>query len=447
MGAIYEHHKAFFWRVYSSVNVQTGSPIIDSGDGTPLRENGRLAVRSLARQPDGQPRFRRLVSAAGKPIKLQQSVKLADVDTEHYWADEEKTVGSLALNILAQQKDKQITKWEKAGANVRVRPDAETLIDTFFNTVYLPWAEVELEASTVRSYKVYWTAYLRDAMRGRTFADYEVLDGGELLDTLAGEYSECTVKHVRSLASGIWSHAVTKGFAKYNIWRDVKQTVTGIEVEDTYAYNQKEVEQIIAALDQVTGQGQPLAQTASMCFSVGYYSATRPSECCALRWENVDLVEGKLHINHAYVQGVFKGTKTDENRTLPLAPKLLTRFKLWAMLQGHPTTGWVFPNGRGNAPVDMAKLGSRVVAAVCKAHGFDWHGWYACRRGGITAMILAGATPLQAAKFAGHSVAVLEKNYLKDKKHALAAEGSAKWVEAMNGEAGGQKTLTAGGGR
>src|SRR6266704_6207606 len=87
MGSIYQQQQnqnAFYFRRYSSVNITNGAAIIDDGTGEPLREStGQLAVRSLGKAEDGQPKFRRLVSQSGKPTRLQQSIKLCDRDEEH----------------------------------------------------------------------------------------------------------------------------------------------------------------------------------------------------------------------------------------------------------------------------------------------------------------------------------------------------------------------------
>src|SRR5439155_19769052 len=82
MGSIYQQQQnqnAFYFRRYSSVNITNGAAIIDDATGEPLREStGQLAVRSLGKAEDRQPKFRRLLTQSGKPIRLQQCIKLCD---------------------------------------------------------------------------------------------------------------------------------------------------------------------------------------------------------------------------------------------------------------------------------------------------------------------------------------------------------------------------------
>src|SRR5439155_136031 len=248
MGSIYtqqQNQNAFYFRRYSSVNILNGNPIIDDGTGQPLRETtgpnaGRLAIRSLGKAEDGQPKFRRLLSQTGKPVRIQQSVKLCDKD--------------------------------------------------------------------------------------------EQFQGTNLLEKLATEYSENTVAHARALASAIFTYACAKGYITYNPWRDVRKTTTGQDVDDGYAYTQREVEQILDTLEHVSGRETYSAQMAGMAVTLGFYAGLRPSETAGLRWENIDL-NNRITIKQAYVQGDFKGTKTGKVRHVPMLPALAHRIRLWAMVQ------------------------------------------------------------------------------------------------------------------
>ena len=123
------------------------------------------------------------------------------------------------------------------------------------------------------------------------------------------------------------------------------------------------------------------------------------------------------------------------------------------MQQEYPTTGWVFPNGQGNAPINMNDLSSRVIADTLKEADLDWYGFYACRRGFGTMMVLAGCTLDEVADAMGNSPDVVFKHYFKDKESKLAARGMARLAQAMADEKtlpdlgrDDSKMLTAGGG-
>ena len=188
-----------------------------------FRPGPPLAVRSLGKAEDGQPKFRRLVSQSGKPTRLQQSIKLCDRDEEH------KTKNSLAVLILAQRLDQQIDSWEsdadKADGTEELRPCGDMPVANFFETVFMPYIQANKEASTAKSYQSYWNAYLRDHFNGtKTLRGYEAFQGTNLIEKLAKEYSDNTINHVRALASAIFSYACAKGYIQYTPWRDMRKT-------------------------------------------------------------------------------------------------------------------------------------------------------------------------------------------------------------------------------
>jgi integrase len=62
-------------------------------------------------------------------------------------------------------------------------------------------------------------------------------------------------------------------------------------------------------------------------FALGAYCYARPGELGALRWEDVDLEHGVIHIHRAVdcvrAPGVVKPTKTKLARKVPIEPALL----------------------------------------------------------------------------------------------------------------------------
>jgi hypothetical protein len=180
-------------------------------------------------------------------LKKQQSIVLVRQDEDLH-----RSHKSTAVILLANAKAEEIEAWESAAANNEPkRPDGNMLIRDFFFGVFMPYVNAEKEASTAKTYLTYYNAYLAEHFNHtKTLKGYESYMGTNLLEALCKKYSENTVSHARALASAIFSYATAKGFIKYNPYRDVKKTSTGQDVEDGYAYNQKEVELILEALER-----------------------------------------------------------------------------------------------------------------------------------------------------------------------------------------------------
>jgi integrase len=395
MGYLFERNGAFHLRTYSIVDIATGQPLrLDANGKAPRKQQSVMLVR----KDDGQYRFK----------------------------------SSPAVLGLMKEKIQQIEQWEHLLASGEERPpDGNMTVAEFFNTVFLPYIQSAKENSTVKTYERYWGAYLKDHFNGtKTLNSYAPYQGTNFLEQCAKKYSANTINHIRSAASGIFSYAVSKGYIKANPWRDVKLTRKGQEMEDGYAYTQKEVELILEALEQVTGREEYSAKMAGMVVTVCFYAGLRPSEAAALRWENVSA--DAITVKAAYVAGDHKGTKTGRTRTVVMLPQLQQRLKLWAMAYGYPTSGWLFPNQGGNIPINLNDLGARILKTTLEKIGMEWQGFYACRRGFGTLMVLAGASLEEVADAMGNSPDVVFKHYFKDKGSKLAASGIAKLGAALN---------------
>ena len=250
MATIIEKSGAFHLRCYSSVNIQTGVP-------NPVGEKG-------------------------KPIRRQQSIQLVRKDDTLNKSEEEHE-----RPAAGERKGSPDSSMETEGPipmSARQRPNGDMTVTEFVETVFMPWVAAEKEKSTLKSYKAYWNAYLAPHFNhSKTLRGYEPFMGTNLLEKLAGEYSENTVSHARALASAIFGYACAKGYIANNPWRDVKKTVAGQDVEECRAYNQKEIEQILDALSRISGREEYSATMAGMALAVGFYAGLRPSEIAGLR--------------------------------------------------------------------------------------------------------------------------------------------------------------------
>ncbi len=95
-------------------------------------------------------------------------------------------------------------------------------IGAFWLTTYLPWVEANKRFSTTRGYKYVWSLYLREELETKALSEYRTVDASELLDRLAKKLNENTLASVRSLMSGIFKRACSKGIINVNPMRDAE---------------------------------------------------------------------------------------------------------------------------------------------------------------------------------------------------------------------------------
>lgn len=106
------------------------------------------------------------------------------------------------------------------------------------------------------------------------------------------------------------------------------------------------VEQFRSLIDQLK---EPFGTIALMCVCFGL----RISECLALRWADVDWLNGKLSIERGIVRQIADDVKTDGSRkTFVIASELLEVLKVWKQRSRFPTDqDWMFAS-----PLKLGRL-------------------------------------------------------------------------------------------
>lgn len=101
-----------------------------------------------------------------------------------------------------------------------------------------------------------------------------------------------------------------------------------------------EVRAIVAA---ASGRYRPL-------LLVGIFAGLRASELRGLRWADVELDKGRLHIHQRADRYAEMGAPKSEagRRTVPLPPLVVNSLREWKMACPKGELGLVFPNGAGN---------------------------------------------------------------------------------------------------
>ena len=129
----------------------------------------------------------------------------------------------------------------------------------------------------------------------------------------------------------------------------------GIDFPDT-----GEIKRLIAAAD--TPRQKALLLTAAL-------TGLRASELRGLRWRDVDLAVGELHVRQRADRFLQIGApkSVSSNRTVPLAPELVSALKAWKLACPISAAELVFPTARGCAQHHANTL--RDLASVFRKAG------------------------------------------------------------------------------
>ena len=365
----------------------------------------------------------------------RKSAKLCDKDDLHFSAT------CPAVRELASQKLKALKELTELTASSNgVTPNPDISIVTFWESVYLPWAreinpkagEPNLRASTVQGYAGIWSLHLKEHFGYVTLADYTTPAATELLNSLAKNQGRNTINHVRSLMSGIFSHAVALGYRKDNPITGARVLGKTARPAKTGHYSLQEALSILACLsDYVECQ---------LIMALSFFWGLRPSEIRGLKWEDFCTQSSEhcalckeddwsiecahVHIRRAIdKQGKETGLKTDEaEQPLPLMIPIAMPLQIWREQCGNPVQGWLFETKNGTA-TDLRDWVRTKIRPTLTANKLRWKGLYAGRRGAATMLLQLTGNALASQQLLRHKPGsgVTARHYLKAIPEALLA--------------------------
>jgi integrase len=337
-------------------------------------------------------------TVAGQPKRVRVSHMLCRKDDTHRSATC-KPVKDLARSFMQT-------------INAAFGPDAaqaSLLITDYWTNVYLPFVTKNLKPSTVAGYTQIWEQFLEDHFKDRTFREYETHHGSKFLTGVVDNgYGRRTVAHVRSLASGIFTHAINDGLLKLNPWSEVKTKTKPKPPGETASYSLTELMDIV--------NNKLTRSDARLVVCLAGLMGLRPSEIVGLDWQDVDLEAGRIRVRQAVVRGHIGTTKTDVDEALPMIEPLLGFMKAWHVESGEPSKGWVFQNHRG----DPLHIRDYVANVLKPAIGGGWKSLYAFRRGAASILTQLTGSPIAASQLLRHkNISVTMTAYIKADRRAL----------------------------
>lgn len=131
----------------------------------------------------------------------------------------------------------------------------------------------------------------------------------------------------------------------------------------------------------------------------------RLGELLALRWEDVDLVAGRLMVNRSYTRKVFTTPKNGRTRELPLGDDVLAALKAFRHLKGE----LIFskPDGKPLAKGET----KHPLWRACKKAGLRRIGWHSLRHTFASHLVMRGAPMKAVQELLGHSTMEMTMRY------------------------------------
>jgi integrase len=179
-------------------------------------------------------------------------------------------------------------------------------------------------------------------------------------ELLTGGMSRALAKKVLTSLKALLKDAKRRGNVAQNVAADVSVTAERRGGKLKVGVDIPTPDEISRILGAASRRGRPLLVTA-------IFTGLRASELRGLRWIDVDLKVGEIHVRQRADRWNVIGRPKSETseRTIPIGPFVVNTLREWRLANPHPL---VFPNGRGNVE-NLGNIVSRILWPVEIAAG------------------------------------------------------------------------------
>ena len=179
--------------------------------------------------------------------------------------------------------------------------------------------------------------------------------------------------HIRGILNALWNYAMWK--------QDIPMQVNPISLVPVKGASKRIRKPRSLTVDQfrllVSHLREPYNTLALMCVCFGL----RISEALALKWADVDWINGTLRVERGIVQQVVDDVKTDDSRkTLTISEDLLNVLKAWKQItQFSAPEDWIFasPFQHGKLPYsytgvkeELQRAADAAILGHLRSHAF-----------------------------------------------------------------------------
>jgi len=207
--------------------------------------------------------------------------------------------------------------------------------------------ETSVRANTASDYETLLRLHIVPHFRGRRVRDVQrqsVLDfRASLLERGVGWR---TINKCLTLLGSIFRFAMLNGQAHHN--PTMKTKLPKPEPEGAHDY-EGEDEVVVLGIDEQRRLLEAAEGRWRVIILMALSTGLRQGELLGLKWGDLDLGAGQVHVRRQFTHGKFAPVKTKHaRRTVPLPATLVSELKAWKLQCPASAYDLVFPNGAGN---------------------------------------------------------------------------------------------------
>lgn len=193
------------------------------------------------------------------------------------------------------------------------------------------YAEIYLKPATVRTYRQIGKNHILPKL-GKT--NLQMLTYRALQNFIIKKHKEVshgTAELILAVLKKSLGYAVSSGQLHGNFWSLLKLPRQTAPAEKAHVFSQQEIDDLMAKF--------PAGHPIHMPMILSYYTGMRVGECLALRWRDIDEVNGTIQITSTLYDNLGKGQRQDSaktatsTRSVPVVPELKAELKDYQHMQ------------------------------------------------------------------------------------------------------------------
>ena len=235
-----------------------------------------------------------------------------------------------------------------------------------------------LERTTVEGYEQHLTFHIVPLIGGVKLAQLTVAGVRGFEDQLAEDRSPVMVRKVMRSLGAILADAQERGLVAQNVVHNLRRGRRGKNEARTERRQRGKLKVgvHIPTLDEISRITAHLNDRRRALLMTAIFTGLRASELRGLRWADIDLKRGVLHVRQPVDRYQEIGPVKSEagERTVPLPPMLINTLRKWKLACPRSDLDLAFPNlvSRPQALTDIVRRSfqpAQVAASVVNAKG------------------------------------------------------------------------------
>jgi integrase len=283
----------------------------------------------------------------------------------------------------------------RAGSSGTLREAAEAWLEGAKSGAIRNRSGHAYKPSAIRGYESALMARVIPALGGLRLTEVRRVDVQDFADRLCAEgLDPSTVRNTLMPLRAIFRRAAARGEVAVNATLGLE--LPAMEGARDRVASPAEAAELLAALPE---RDRALWATAM-------YAGLRRGELLALRWEDVELGAGVIHVERSWdvKEGAVEPKSRAGRRTVPI-PAVLRDYLVEHKLRSGRRVGLVFGTSYAQ-PFTPSNVRKRANAAWIRA-GFEPIGLHECRHTFASLMIAAGVNAKSLSTYMGHSSATI----------------------------------------